>query len=97
MALLVNLIVAVVVTLILRAMKVADGVDGTAETDYTAEREDPTRPRPARPAVREPLAARRRERPAAARPLTEATTRARCLRRAGPSPARALGALGARR
>ena len=28
--------------LILRAMKVADGVDGTAETDYTAEREDPT-------------------------------------------------------
>jgi SSS family solute:Na+ symporter len=23
-------------------MKVADGVDGTAETDYTAEREDPT-------------------------------------------------------
>ena len=42
LALLVNLIVAVVVTLILRAMKVADGVDGTAETDYTAEREDPT-------------------------------------------------------
>ncbi len=35
-------VVAVVVTLILRAMKVADGVDGTAETDYTAEREDPT-------------------------------------------------------
>jgi SSS family solute:Na+ symporter len=31
-----------VVTLILRAMRVADGVDGTAETDYTAEREDPT-------------------------------------------------------
>jgi SSS family solute:Na+ symporter len=23
-------------------MKVSDGVDGTAETDYTAEREDPT-------------------------------------------------------
>ena len=23
-------------------MRVADGVDGTAETDYTAEREDPT-------------------------------------------------------
>ena len=42
LALLVNLLVAVVVTLILRAMKVADGVDGTAETDYTAEREDPT-------------------------------------------------------
>jgi SSS family solute:Na+ symporter len=42
LALLVNLLVAVVVTLILRAMKVADGVDGTAETDYTAEREDPS-------------------------------------------------------
>ena len=41
-AVLVNLLVAVVVTLILRAMKVPDGVDGTAETDYTAEREDPT-------------------------------------------------------
>ena len=39
---LVNVLVVVVVTLILRAMKVADGVDGTAETDYTAEREDPT-------------------------------------------------------
>ncbi|MGZ4645617.1 MAG: monocarboxylate uptake permease MctP [Blastococcus sp.] len=39
---LVNLLVVIVVTLILRAMKVADGVDGTAETDYTAEREDPT-------------------------------------------------------
>src|SRR3954454_23380043 len=42
LALLVNLIVVVVVTLILRAMKVAEGVDGTAESDYTAEREDPT-------------------------------------------------------
>jgi SSS family solute:Na+ symporter len=42
LALLVNLLAAVVVTLILRAMKVDDGVDGTAETDYTAEREDPT-------------------------------------------------------
>src|SRR5829696_4257261 len=41
-ALLVNLLVTVVVTLVLRAMRVADGVDGTAETDYTAEREDPT-------------------------------------------------------
>src|SRR5215208_3800241 len=41
-ALLVNLVVAVVVTAVLRAMRVADGVDGTAETDYTAEREDPT-------------------------------------------------------
>jgi SSS family solute:Na+ symporter len=42
LALLVNLVVAVVVTVILRAMRVPDGVDGTAETDYTAEREDPT-------------------------------------------------------
>ena len=39
---LVNLLVVVVVTLILRAMKVDEGIDGTAETDYTAEREDPT-------------------------------------------------------
>ena len=38
----VNLVVVVLVTLVLRAMKVADGVDGTADTDYTAEREDPT-------------------------------------------------------
>jgi len=30
------------VTAVLRAMKVDDGVDGTADTDYTAEREDPT-------------------------------------------------------
>ena len=42
MALLVNLVVTVVVTMILRAMRVADGVDGTADSDYTAEREDPT-------------------------------------------------------
>jgi SSS family solute:Na+ symporter len=42
LALLVNLIVAIVVTLILRAMKVDEGVDGTAESDYTAAREDPT-------------------------------------------------------
>jgi SSS family solute:Na+ symporter len=42
LALLVNLVVTVVVTVILRAMRVDDGVDGTAETDYTAEREDPT-------------------------------------------------------
>jgi SSS family solute:Na+ symporter len=42
LALLANLLVAAVVTLVLRAMKVDDGVDGTAETDYTAEREDPT-------------------------------------------------------
>ena len=39
---LVNLLVASSSPLVLRAMKVADGVDGTAETDYTAEREDPT-------------------------------------------------------
>ena len=38
----VNVLVVVVVTLILRAMRVAEGVDGTSETDYTAEREDPT-------------------------------------------------------
>jgi SSS family solute:Na+ symporter len=41
-AVLVNIVVVLVVTAILRAMRVADGVDGTAETDYTAEREDPT-------------------------------------------------------
>jgi SSS family solute:Na+ symporter len=42
LSLIANLVVAVVVTLVLRAMKVAEGVDGTAETDYTAEREDPS-------------------------------------------------------
>jgi SSS family solute:Na+ symporter len=42
LALLANLIVAVLVTFALRAMKVDEGVDGTAESDYTAEREDPT-------------------------------------------------------
>jgi len=42
LALLANLLVAAVVTLVLRAMNVDGGVDGTAETDYTAEREDPT-------------------------------------------------------
>src|SRR5919199_6438581 len=41
-SLLVNLLVVVVITLVLRAMKVADGVDATADTDYTAEREDPS-------------------------------------------------------
>jgi SSS family solute:Na+ symporter len=41
-SLVVNLLVVVIITLILRAMKVDDGVDGTADTDYTAEREDPT-------------------------------------------------------
>jgi SSS family solute:Na+ symporter len=41
-AVLVNLVVVVVVTAVLRAMKVAEGIDGTAESDYTAEREDPT-------------------------------------------------------
>jgi SSS family solute:Na+ symporter len=54
-ALLVNLVVAVVVTAALRALKVADGVDRTAEADYTAEREDPTfRDLPDPPSV-EPL------------------------------------------
>ncbi|MGY1729405.1 monocarboxylate uptake permease MctP [Geodermatophilus sp. SYSU D01062] len=42
LALLVNLVVTVLVTMALRAAKVDDGVDGTAESDYTAEREDPT-------------------------------------------------------
>jgi SSS family solute:Na+ symporter len=42
LALLVNLVVTAAVTAVLRAMKVADGVDGTAESDYTAERDDPT-------------------------------------------------------
>jgi len=37
-----NLVVVVVVTAVLRAMKVPDGVDGTEDSDYTAEREDPT-------------------------------------------------------
>ncbi|MFL6096253.1 MAG: monocarboxylate uptake permease MctP [Blastococcus sp.] len=41
-AVLVNLVVVLVVTAVLRAMKVAEGIDGTAEFDYTAEREDPT-------------------------------------------------------
>jgi len=38
-AVLVNLIVAVVATLILRATKVTDGGDGTVPSDYTAEGE----------------------------------------------------------
>ena len=42
LALLVNLVVVIIATFILRAMRVADGVDATDETDYTAEREDPT-------------------------------------------------------
>ncbi len=42
LALLLNLLVVVLVTLLLRAMKVDDGVDGTADTDYTADRGDPT-------------------------------------------------------
>ncbi|MGY1786388.1 monocarboxylate uptake permease MctP [Geodermatophilus sp. SYSU D00698] len=42
LALLVNLVVTVLATMALRAAKVDDGVDGTAESDYTAEREDPT-------------------------------------------------------
>jgi solute:Na+ symporter, SSS family len=42
LALLVNLLVTVIVTFVLRAMRVPDGVDATDESDYTAEREDPT-------------------------------------------------------
>jgi SSS family solute:Na+ symporter len=42
LALLVNLLVTVLVTVALRAARVPEGVDGTAESDYTAEREDPT-------------------------------------------------------
>jgi SSS family solute:Na+ symporter len=38
----INILVVVLVTLVLRAMRVPEGVDGTADTDYTAEREDPT-------------------------------------------------------
>ncbi len=41
-ALLVNLVVTVLVTAALRAAGVDPGVDGTAESDYTAERDDPT-------------------------------------------------------
>jgi SSS family solute:Na+ symporter len=41
-ALLVNLVVTVLVTAALRAAGVDPGVDGTADTDYTAERADPT-------------------------------------------------------
>jgi SSS family solute:Na+ symporter len=41
-ALLVNLVVTVLVTAALRAAGVDPGVDGTADTDYTAERDDPT-------------------------------------------------------
>ena len=41
-ALLVNLAVTVLVTAALRAARVDGGVDGTAESDYTAERDDPT-------------------------------------------------------
>jgi SSS family solute:Na+ symporter len=42
LSLLVNLLVVVLATLALRSAGVDPGVDGTAETDYTAEREDPT-------------------------------------------------------
>ena len=41
-AVVVNILVVVIITLVLRAMRVPDGVDGTADTDYTAEREDPS-------------------------------------------------------
>jgi SSS family solute:Na+ symporter len=55
-SLLVNLLVVVVITWILRAMKVDDGVDATADTDYTAEREDPTFRDLPDPLSEEPLA-----------------------------------------
>ncbi len=42
LALLANLLVTVLVTMALRAANVDDGVDATAESDYTAERDDPT-------------------------------------------------------
>ncbi len=42
LALAANLLVTVLVTLALRAAKVDDGIDGTADSDYTAQREDPT-------------------------------------------------------
>jgi SSS family solute:Na+ symporter len=41
-AVVINILVVVIVTYVLRAMRVPEGVDGTAETDYTAEREDPS-------------------------------------------------------
>ncbi|ADB76060.1 hypothetical protein [Geodermatophilus obscurus] len=41
-ALLVNLAVTVLVTAALRAARVDGGVDGTAASDYTAQRDDPT-------------------------------------------------------
>jgi solute:Na+ symporter, SSS family len=41
-AVVVNILVVVIITVVLRAMRVPEGVDGTADTDYTAEREDPT-------------------------------------------------------
>jgi SSS family solute:Na+ symporter len=55
-SLVVNILVVLVVTAVLRAMKVADGVDGTADTDYTAEREDPTVRELPDPLSDEPLA-----------------------------------------
>jgi len=41
-AVVINILVVVIITAVLRAMRVPEGVDGTADTDYTAEREDPT-------------------------------------------------------
>ena len=42
LALIVNLIVTVAGTLIARAVKATEGVDGTRPTDYTANEGDPT-------------------------------------------------------
>jgi SSS family solute:Na+ symporter len=41
LALLVNLVVAVVVTIVLKAAKTADGVDATRTDDYYADEGDP--------------------------------------------------------
>jgi solute:Na+ symporter, SSS family len=61
LALLVNLVVAAVVTAIMRAMRVPDGIDGTAESDYTADREDPTFRELPEPLESEPPGAGERE------------------------------------
>jgi SSS family solute:Na+ symporter len=55
-AVVINLLVVVIVTLVLRAMRVPEGVDGTADTDYTAEREDPSFRDLPDPLSNEPLA-----------------------------------------
>src|SRR5947209_17914745 len=66
-SLIVNIVVVRVITAILRAMKVADGVDGTADNDYTAEREDPTVRELPDPLASTPSGAARGTEPEAAR------------------------------